>query len=208
MERFECNLEDILPKLDSVKGNVTRFIRRNFREGNDFIVKTLIDTKGMYGGQNKKLYYLSKQTAELVQSSFKLRYNDVCKVGDTKVHNVIISVETSCLGILCKSLRTLPVHFKRQYLVGKYRVDLYIPELNLCVECDEFGHKHYDTEKENERYSYIKGTLNCDFIRFNPNEPDFDITDIISSVLKRFLESYNLSETAPTSNVHKVQITP
>ncbi|UUT40470.1 hypothetical protein [carnivorous sponge associated iridovirus] len=38
-----------------------------------------------------------------------------------------------------------------QFRIDQYRVDLFIKELNLVVECDEYGHRDRDPYKEKER---------------------------------------------------------
>lgn len=61
----------------------------------------------------------------------------------------------------------------RQYVVGNYKVDLYISELRLVVECDEFGHQAYNKQKEEL----------CDFVRFNPNATGFDISEVLAKII-------------------------
>ncbi|OAO76336.1 hypothetical protein TAF16_2683 [Anoxybacillus flavithermus] len=54
--------------------------------------------------------------------------------------------------------------------------------MKLAIECDEFGHKNYDQSKEIEREKYIKNKIGCHFIRFNPNNPQFNIGDVIYKI--------------------------
>jgi len=72
----------------------------------------------------------------------------------------------------------------RQYSVENYRVDLYFPEYNLSIECDEHGHIHRDEIYENKRTSRILELLNTTFIRFNPDEKNFNIYDTINDIFK------------------------
>lgn len=67
----------------------------------------------------------------------------------------------------------------KQYCVGKYRIDLYLPKYKIVIECDEFNHIQYDTEKENIRTDYLK-QIGCRLIRFNPDNIEFNIFDVIS----------------------------
>jgi len=69
-----------------------------------------------------------------------------------------------------------------QYSVLKYRVDLYFPEYNLLVECDELGHSDRDPKKEKKRYERITKELNCKWLRFNPDDKDFNIFDTINQI--------------------------
>ena len=72
----------------------------------------------------------------------------------------------------------------RQYTVENYRVDLYFPEYNLSIECDEHGHIDRDEIYENKRTSRILELLNTTFIRFNPDEKNFNIYDTINDIFK------------------------
>lgn len=54
----------------------------------------------------------------------------------------------------------------RQYQVLNYRIDFYIPELNIAVEYDEHQHKRVKIEEADAiREAEIKRELGCVFIR-------------------------------------------
>lgn len=55
-------------------------------------------------------------------------------------------------------LRTYPVRFSRQKVLGKYIADFYSAEARLAIELD--GSQHYENdnmEKDAERTDYLKG---------------------------------------------------
>ena len=55
-------------------------------------------------------------------------------------------------------LRTYPVRFSRQKVLGKYIADFYSAEARLVIELD--GSQHYENdnmEKDAERTDYLKG---------------------------------------------------
>ena len=52
----------------------------------------------------------------------------------------------------------------RQYQVGGYFLDGYIPEINLAIEVDEKYHKN-QKEKDIQREEFIKQKLGCQFLR-------------------------------------------
>ena len=55
-------------------------------------------------------------------------------------------------------LRTYPVRFSRQKVLGKYIADFYSAEAKLVIELD--GSQHYEevnAEKDTERTSFLKG---------------------------------------------------
>ena len=72
-------------------------------------------------------------------------------------------------------------NFKSQYSVDKYRIDLYFIDYKLAIECDENSH---NLKKENDeiRQNYIESKLNCKFIRYNPEEKDFNIFKVIGEI--------------------------
>ncbi|MED3334192.1 DUF559 domain-containing protein [Bacillus velezensis] len=71
-----------------------------------------------------------------------------------------------------------------QYKVDNYIIDLYIKDLKIAIECDENDHAFYDTEDERIRESYIENKLGCKFLRFNPNDRNFKITDVLNRIIK------------------------
>lgn len=68
------------------------------------------------------------------------------------------------------------------YNNGYYPVDLYSPSLNLVIECDEHGHKYNSKELECKRENYIRTTLDCNIIRFNPDKKGFSIEEVINEI--------------------------
>ena len=70
-----------------------------------------------------------------------------------------------------------------QYNVDNYYIDLYFDEYLLAIECDERHHK-YPTNKFNDlqRQQYITNKLGCRFIRFNPNEPSFNLFQLLNDI--------------------------
>jgi very-short-patch-repair endonuclease len=52
----------------------------------------------------------------------------------------------------------------RQYRIGGYFLDGYIPEINLAIEVDEKYHEN-NKEKDIKREEYIKQKLGCKFLR-------------------------------------------
>lgn len=51
---------------------------------------------------------------------------------------------------------------------GMYRIDWYIPELNLAIEFDEPGHNN-KLEEDSIRQHTIENTLQCKFLRYTYN---------------------------------------
>lgn len=92
----------------------------------------------------------------------------------------VSSIEADCIRILTASFKDLnPV---RQFNVHGYKIDLYLSQANIAIECDEFGHRSKDSKSEYEREKIIKSALRCSFVRFNPNKPGFNIGDVVNEI--------------------------
>lgn len=71
----------------------------------------------------------------------------------------------------------------KQYKVLNYRIDYYIPSLNIAIEYDENNHKNYTYEKHEGRQKEIEEKLGCRFIRISDDETDeYNIGLVIKSI--------------------------
>lgn len=73
---------------------------------------------------------------------------------------------------------------KKQYKILNYRIDLYIIDKNIAIECDECGHLDRNIEYEEKREKDIISLINCKFIRFNPNDPNFKLSSLLSEIME------------------------
>lgn len=64
--------------------------------------------------------------------------------------------EIEFLSTLEKILKPMNYSLQQQLVDGAYKLDGYISELDLVIEYDENGHKHYDQAKERIREDYIR----------------------------------------------------
>lgn len=198
----EMSDEYIKTHFSTRKDLLVRFLKRNFKEGRDFTYSKSHRTypEILRGGRNKINYMLTQSTSELLKSSYNIKNKYVSCIGNIDIKAIVMSVESSTIGFICNALAPL-FEMTRQYRVGKYKVDLYIKDINLCVECDEFGHIHYKNEKEIERERFICERLKCTVLRFNPNEKNFDISNVIANILKLYNE-YITSKQMSNSIIH------
>ena len=85
--------------------------------------------------------------------------------------------EIEFIIILERQLKVFGVsQFKRQHSqlrCGKYRIDLYLPEINVAIEYDENNHQHYTYEQQELRQQLIEEELGCRFIRVTDEEDHF-----------------------------------
>ncbi len=73
----------------------------------------------------------------------------------------------------------------RQYSVidNKYRIDYYIPSLNIAIEYDENNHRYYSYEKHEGRQKEVEDQLKCKFIRVNDNNTNsYNIGFVIKNI--------------------------
>lgn len=190
---FEKNLNDLIPVLNSNKANLKRYLLKNFKLNTNYIInKTNKDGRG---GQNEETILLTNDTFELIKNSYNLKNKYITKFKDTTLVNTfIMNLETSTIGFIQKIFENIII-VKREYIIDNYRVDLYLPEYRIVIECDEFNHHiHRDkiNKSEKERQTYIENKLQCKFIRFNPCEDNFDLANLINIINKEIFKIRNI----------------
>jgi len=180
--KYTHNIEELLKVFTSSKKcNLTRFLFNNFKENIHYVCqKTATIT---HGGHNKVNVMLTKDVYELIENSYNLKHRYVKRIQEAKFVNILMSIETQTIGFIAKSFEGL-LTTKRQKMIGKYKVDLFISEYSLIVECDENGHNDRVPEYERERFLLDLGHT---IIRFNPNAPGFEIVDVLQQVHKVML---------------------
>jgi very-short-patch-repair endonuclease len=94
--------------------------------------------------------------------------------------------EQDCIGSIIEAYQDCKCY--KQFRVGSYYIDLYIPEHNLAIECDEHNHRDRDQEHEKERQQYIEDKLKCQFFRFDPDSKNFNIYKLVRNV-ENFLKN-------------------
>ena len=97
-----------------------------------------------------------------------------------------VSDESKTLDIICEAIKGFTHHF-RQYPVGPYKIDLYLSDLKMAVECDEMNHRTYSELNEAIREQFIKEKLDCKFLRYDPAFPEqvgVIINQIIRSIIR------------------------
>ena len=114
-------------------------------------------------------------------------------------------IETTNMKCLTKEQQTLSAitnafkteKFEDQYKIGSYYLDLYFTEYKIVVECDENGHADRKPYKERERMDYVNKELDIDdsnWIRYNPDEKDFDISKMIGRIYIKMKEIKFINE--------------
>lgn len=80
----------------------------------------------------------------------------------------------------------------KQYKILTYKIDYYIPKLNIAIEFDEYTHQQYSYEEEKGRQKEIENKLNCRFIRVKDKDSmSFNIGKTIKDVLSQLINTYS-----------------
>jgi len=120
--------------------------------------------------------------AVIISKSRSLKVKDVADAFGFDANKYIIPTkEQRTLVIISKAFKHLRQEF--QFPIGKYKIDLYFPDVNIAIECDEFGHRGYDKQLEEKRENFIKQKLGCKIIRYNPDKKDFNVGDVINEIM-------------------------
>ena len=88
--------------------------------------------------------------------------------------------EQDCIGAIIDAYQDCKCY--KQFRVGSYYIDLYIPKFDLAIECDEHNHRNRDPDHEKERQQYIEDKLKCQFFRFDPDSKNFNIYKLIKNI--------------------------
>lgn len=94
------------------------------------------------------------------------------KITETQMVVLSSPKEIEFLDKLEPFLKVFNIAGTRQYKVLDYRIDFYIPSLNIAIEYDENNHKYYTYEQQELRQELIENALHCRFIRLSDKDTD------------------------------------
>lgn len=139
------------------------------------------NNKDKRGGHNKIEVLVTDEAFELLKNSYNLRIQTITNISpNIQCMKYVLPIETQTMNFIENCLGDLTT--ARQVIFGKYRVDLYIADFGVVVECDEFGHRDRDEDYEEERRLYLTRELELEIVRYNPNDEDFDISNVIREI--------------------------
>ena len=119
------------------------------------------------------------------ETTGELRKQDFLKWLDIEGDAVVLTSrkEIEFLDVLKEQLAIFGItECNRQYSdleCGNYKIDLYLPELNVAIEYDENGHKHYTYEQQELRQKLIEEELGCRFIRVSDDKTHIENSAIV-----------------------------
>ena len=100
-----------------------------------------------------------------------------------------LTKEQQTLSAIANAFKTEKI--EDQFKIGNYYLDMLFPEYRIVVECDENGHADRKPYKERERMDYVNKEFDIDdsyWIRYNPDEYDFDISRVIGRIYNKINE--------------------
>jgi hypothetical protein len=189
MPEFTRDLEELVCHFKSQKVHLTLHLEKNYRENIHYIKYPVTadgKTKKQNGGQNRIVYMLTEEAFELLKNSFKLRSKYIVDVSENvKCVKFPMCIEAQTIGFIENAYRGLRA-MSRQFQVGPYFADLCFTDDFIVVECDEYGHRDRSAVDEAAREDFIKNQGYAT-IRYNPNEPGFDLSDVLNSINRRLM---------------------
>lgn len=156
-----------------------------------FIESSYIDTKG----EKRKCYLCTPNGVKLIldktrdiQRKQKLYkwWIDNSDVTQINIPNMILdNFEFIFINKLEESLKPFNIKGIKQYSILTYRIDYYIPTLNIAIEYDENEHKHYSYKAQEGRQIKIERELGCKFIRVsNQHSDEYNIGLVIKKIME------------------------
>jgi very-short-patch-repair endonuclease len=176
--RDVINITNKQPKQNQTKYNNFKnkiknyYVVQNNKKGYDFIELVNIDVV-------KEIIVSCRIINKQLASLFSINIFDCAK----------ISKEQHTLDVITKIFDG--EEMQQQKVVGKYRIDLYFSKYKIAIECDEHCHKDRNKSCEKYREQYITDKLKCTFIRYNPDDKDFDINNVANKIHKTIMSLYN-----------------
>ena len=186
MNIFTHSIDELPILLSSSKVKIVANLKKNYKENIHYIIEPYIKpttNNNTRGGHNKIIYKLTESAFNLLKNSYNLRNRYLVNISDNvKQINIGMCIENQTIGFIENVFNGI-IEVKRQYKIGKYKVDLYLPDYKLVIECDENNHIDRDDISEKIRENYILSLGNT-FIRYNPNIELFDLSNVIRDINK------------------------
>lgn len=139
---------------------------------------------GWFNLKNNRVYKLPFLLASELPKLFSLcNLPKAAELAEKLGHTVFTFksyIENDTIGVILKAFRD--EEMITQYFIDGYRIDLYFPQYNLAVECDEAYHDN-QKRKDKSRQNYITNLIGCKWVRYSPEESNFNIGDVIYQII-------------------------
>jgi len=110
--------------------------------------------------------------------------------GISTTNRKCLTKEQQTLSAIANAFKTEKI--EDQFKIGSYYLDMYFPEYKIVIECDENGHADRKPYKERDRMDYVNKEFDIEdssWIRFNPDEYDFDLSKVIGRIYNKIIQS-------------------
>lgn len=190
---FPINLDTLQVSLGySKKSNLVCALQRDYQEGVDYV--TYSDSRSGRRDPPNQVYAVTVECARLMTFRCQSRKVDrplgqVPVTQDRAITHVrrISSQEEDCIGFFYRSFHKSLTCLLQYPFGGNYRADMYIKELHMILECDENGHRRYDTQHEASRNAALTVAGFCVY-RFDPKSADFDLAEVVATIAMKALQ--------------------
>jgi very-short-patch-repair endonuclease/phage anti-repressor protein len=114
---------------------------------------------------------------------YNKRNPEVIKIHEMLGIKGIYSKEAITLKPIIDHLNSKNIKCELQHVFPdiQRRADLFIPTYNIVIECDENGHISRDSNDEEQRNNELS-SIDVTIIRYNPDEVNFDVKNVIQSI--------------------------
>jgi very-short-patch-repair endonuclease len=136
--------------------------------------------KNKFGGYIVKEFVNRDTALKIIHSCNKVKAVQLAESIGMKVENYYISKEQQTLNTILEVFDGEEM-IAQKYLDG-YRIDLYFSKYRIAIECDENDHTNRDKLYEEERKQHIVNKLQCNVIRYNPDDESFNINQILNKI--------------------------
>jgi len=129
-------------------------------------------------------YFKYREFKRVVKTCYNRRCAEVIFVHkELKIEANDYAIEAVSLYPICKYLKEQNIRYEYQFNVACYgrRIDLYLPEYSLGIECDEHGHRDRAVKDEILREDQLT-TVGIDIFRYNPHEKNFDVSNVVEKL--------------------------
>lgn len=180
---YNHNIEDLILSLNTSKCKLAEHLKKNYKENIHYIIEQS-NIRGVKGGRPKINYLVTEKTFELLKNSYNLRSRYIVNLSENinNVNNIAMCIENQTIGFIENSFKDV-INIIRQYKFDKYKVDLYFPDFELVIECDEENHKNRNPIEEKTRQDFILSRCKI-MLRYNPNSNNFDFSLVLKEIFK------------------------
>jgi very-short-patch-repair endonuclease len=166
----------------TIRNNVSKCNQLEFRDLPDEIKKPQLDPRVILINRDGAIEILIKTRKRISPDVLHI----LKRFGIETTNRKCLTKEQQTLSALTNSFKT--EKFEDQFKVGRYYLDLYFPEYKIVVECDENGHADRKPGDERKRMDFVNeklGLTDDNWVRFNPDAKDFDVSKVIGKIYTR-----------------------